>query len=99
MLYYSEKTGEKYSTVKDLRAAEKAFDDAEAAKKVKDEEKKAKEDAIKEALSALAAEELRVVNMMKDFVKEYGHLEVKTFGDIDFTTADEILAGLIVGLF
>lgn len=80
MKYYSEKTDEIYETEKELKAAEKAFDEAEKEKEAK--KSKRAEDAKKvEDLYKEAYEAYKVANeAMQDFIREHGSFHTSITG-------------------
>lgn len=82
MKYYSEKTNKVYDTEKELRIAEKKFNDEETAKKAKSQERadeaKKVEALYKEAYDARK----KADKACSEFVKKYGSFH-QTITDVD----------------
>ena len=72
MKYLSEKTNKAYSSLEDLKAAEKEYDvkQAEVEKKNKDRQKRAKE--IEDAYKAIVDAKQHYNKLLESFVKDYG---------------------------
>ena len=72
MKYLSEKTNKAYSSLEDLKAAEKEYDvkQAEVEKKNKDRQKRAKE--IEDAYKAIVDAKQHYNKLLKSFVKDDG---------------------------
>lgn len=98
MKYLSEKTNKAYSSIDELKAAEKEFDAKQAQLEKKNAERKARAKEVEDAYKAIIEARKNYNDLLNKFIKDYGsyHYSVST---IDNSRANDIFDNVFDSFF